>query len=225
MSVKVTFQVQPEGLSLVQYHLVDEVMFESLAVRLRPLTLDRDDVSFYAAVGALDRIIKCPMDKWRRMTSKQFRAEWRECIDKTDCRAYWVATEDHGNFTDVELAFAWLYQDSVHGQKSTTGHLGVGERFSAAVGVFSHLAVLALEMLHYINGMVEVGALDLPVGTFTDQVVVLPSDMQQEDQVYASETAADMSEWSDMTKVPDSYKPLYEVLTADKEAKGGQQGE
>src|SRR4051812_50090833 len=77
MSVKVTFQVKPDGLSSVQYHLVDEVMFESLAVRLRPLTLNDDDVSYYSALKSLDRIIKCPMDKSRRMTSKQFRAEWR----------------------------------------------------------------------------------------------------------------------------------------------------
>jgi hypothetical protein len=216
MSVKVTFQVKPDGLSSVQYHLVDEVMFESLAVRLRPLTLNDDDVSYYSALKSLDRIIKCPMDKSRRMTSKQFRAEWRECTDEKNCRAYYTQTED-GIFTDVKLAFAWLYQDSVHGNLSTSGHLGVGQRFSAAVGVFSHLAVLALEMLNYINYLTGDGLLDLPVGTFSDQVIVVPSDLEEQGQIFASEKGADISEWSDMSKIPEGYQPLYEVLKAEEE--------
>ncbi|MBB3750811.1 hypothetical protein FHT44_003306 [Mycolicibacterium sp. BK634] len=214
MSVRVTFQVKSEGLSSVEYQLVDEVMFESLAVRLRPLTLNDDQVSFNSALNALDRIIDCPMDVARRITSKQFKAEWRDCTNVKDCRAYWTVTENGNTYTDVELAFAWLYQDSVHGDTSTTGDLGVSQRFSAAVGVFSHLAVLAIEMLNYINGLVDVGLLDLPVGPFADQVVVLPSDHREEGHIYASEVGADISEWSDMTKIPDGFQPLHEVLDA-----------
>jgi hypothetical protein len=31
----------------------------------------------------------------------------------------------------------WLYQDVVHGDESTTGDLGIVERYRAAVGVFA----------------------------------------------------------------------------------------
>ena len=45
MSIRASFTVRPEGSSF-KFKFVDEVMFESLAVRLRPLTLNDDDVSF-----------------------------------------------------------------------------------------------------------------------------------------------------------------------------------
>lgn len=42
-------------------------MFESLAVRLRPLTLNDDHVSFYSALKALDRLTDCRHDRALRI--------------------------------------------------------------------------------------------------------------------------------------------------------------
>ena len=64
------------------------------------------------------------------------------------------------------MAYAWLYHDVVHADAPYTGYFDVMEPYRAAIRVFSHIAVVAIETLHYINGLVELGVLDLPVGTF-----------------------------------------------------------
>ena len=67
MSIRASFTVRPEGLSSFKFKLVDEVMFESLALRLRPLTLNDDHVSFYSALKALDRLTDCRHDRALRV--------------------------------------------------------------------------------------------------------------------------------------------------------------
>ena len=75
---------------------------------------------------------------------RRLRRKWRESTSRSPrTRAYRVAI-DSKMHTDIELPFAWPYQDGAHGDESTTGYLGVGERFAAAVGVFAHIAVVAL---------------------------------------------------------------------------------
>jgi len=65
----------------------------------------------------------------------------------TVCGAYFVVTEDEQKNTkkqtDVDLAYAWLYQDLAHGDAVTTGHLGIQQQYEAAVGVFPNTASAA----------------------------------------------------------------------------------
>jgi hypothetical protein len=49
-----------------------------------------------------------------------------------------------GHFTDIDVAYAWLYQDVARGDAVSTGYSDITERYKAAVGVFSHMAVVAL---------------------------------------------------------------------------------
>jgi hypothetical protein len=62
------------------------------------------------------------------------------------------------------LAFGhlWLYQDVVHGDEVSTGYFDMKERYRAVVGVFSHMAVVAIETLHYINHLVELDVISYP---------------------------------------------------------------
>ncbi len=75
----------------VQVNLVEEVMFESLAVRLRPPTLNDDPASYLACLKALDRVTNARDDQVLRPTSKAMRREWVACTDRASVRAYWTA--------------------------------------------------------------------------------------------------------------------------------------
>jgi hypothetical protein len=163
---------QPQSMTT---SLPPELQFESLAIRARAFTLERDRLYWKDALAALDRLTGHG-DPLLNSSSKNLWAEWHEATGRDDrVRAYFVVTEDkQGNTkkqTDVDLAYAWLYQDLAHGDAITTGDLGIQQRYEAAVGVFSHLAVVALETLHYINSLCELGIIALPVGIFSNRVI------------------------------------------------------
>jgi hypothetical protein len=129
---------------------------------------------------------------------------------------YRVGDDDDGeqrHFTDIDMAFAWLYQDVAHGDKVSTGYFDVTERYRAAVQVFSHLAVVTIQTLHYINDLAARGLLELPVGTFTDPVVV--RDREFTEQVHYFETAvgADLSELDHL--VPEHLQPALDFEQED----------
>lgn len=112
-------------------------------------------------------------------STEGLRGEWMRATDRTTrARAFFTgyAPADGSaggrHFTDIELAFAWLYQDVAHGDAVTTGHFDMTDRYRAAVNVFSSMAVVALETLEYINELVELEVITLPVGTFADTVIV-----------------------------------------------------
>jgi hypothetical protein len=162
--------------------LPDEVQFESIAVRVRVFTVKSDRLYSVEALNALNRLTgldrpdvsqasEILRDMWDRATE-------RPLEQGVLVRGYFVLTEDGKKQTDVDLAWAWLYEDSIHGDEASTGHLGVMIKFAAAVGVFSHITVVALKTLHHINRLCEVGIIQLPVGTFSDTVVVRGSEFR-----------------------------------------------
>lgn len=59
--------------------------------------------------------------------------------------------------------------------------------------MFSHMAVVAIETLHYVNELVELGILDLPVGTFTDPVIVTDIECVMQAYFYDTDVGADLS--------------------------------
>lgn len=156
--------------------LPDEVQFESLATRTRPITVESDRLYWKNLLDALDRLTASTDDRGLKVSLQELREEWTEAAGrKGRMRSYWVHLPEFDvKLTDVELAYSWLYQDLVHGDESPAGGVGIYQRFEAAVGVFSHLAVVCIESLHLINELVEVGLLPLPVGTFSSPVTVTP---------------------------------------------------
>jgi hypothetical protein len=152
--------------------LPSEVDFESLAVRVRVFTVKSDRLYYVEALNALRRltgsdnpdVVKSSeilRDMWDRATERP--TEQGQLV-----RGYFVAAEDGAKLTDVDLAWAWLYEDSIHGNEASTGQFGVLMKFAAAVGVFSHMAFVALQTLHHINRLCEFGIIHLPPGTFSD---------------------------------------------------------
>jgi hypothetical protein len=214
MQVPTTTEEQNDGTVTMRMPVPDEVQFESLATRLRPFTLGGDRLHWMKALDALDRLTGLE-DRAIRVSSEDLREEWRQVTDRTSrVRAYFTGyqvSDSDGEtqlLTDIDLAYGWLYQDVAHGDEVTTGHFGVKERYRAAVSVFSHMAIVALETLHYINGLVELRIIALPVGTFSDPVVVIDDEYVVTGlMLIETDVGDDLSDPALAASVPDALRP------------------
>lgn len=112
------------------------------------------------------------------------------------------------------------HQDAAHGDEGSTGYFDVKERYHAAIGVFSHIAVVAIETLHYINHLVELGVIELPVGTFSDPVIVSDIEYVREGQAYESEVGADLGDVTSGGPLPDHFRPLFDAIHELRQQRG-----
>lgn len=219
MRVPVEAEVRSDGTATLRTRLPDEVQFESLATRVRAFSLASDRLHWVKALDALDRLTNMK-DMTMRASSRDLRKEWTEATDRTSrTRAFWssyVAGKNgeagQGRLTDIDLAYAWLYQDVAHGDEVTTGYFDVTERYRAAVGVFSHMAVIAIETLHYINALVELEEIALPIGTFSDPVAVRITELVVEGALYEGEMGADIGDVAAGGPVPPHFRPAYDLI-------------
>ncbi len=226
MRVEGTVEVRPDRFATIRSPLPDEVQFESLATRVRAFTLKSDRLYWPKVLDALDRLTGIE-DQRLRLWSDQLRQAWTKATERNTRqeRAYRLgyrvgadADGEQAHHTDIDMAYAWLYQDVAHGDEVSTGHFDVKERFRAAVGVFSYMAVVAIETLQYINRLVELGLLDLPVGTFSDPVVVTDREYVRQAYFFDTEVGADLSELD--SEIPEHLRPalnLAKKLMASRE--------
>lgn len=211
-----TEQVRNEdGTVTMRTPLPDEVQFESLATRLRPLTLASDRLHWTKALDALDKVIGQP-DVLVSKSTAQIRAEWTTATDRTSrARAFFTGYQAQHDatlamdLTDIDLAYAWLYQDVAHGDEPSTGLFGILERYQAAVSVFSHIAVVAVETLHYINALAEFGSIALPIGTFSDTVVVTATEHTMTGSIIETEVGNDLSDPALADQLPEELRPAF----------------
>ena len=117
--------------------------------------LSKDRLYFVKALDALDRLTA--HDQRAQKVNQQVRQGWIAATDRSTRTRVYRINVNAQRYTDVELAFAWLYQDVAHGDESTTGDLGIVERYRAAVGVFSHVAVMSLRTLDYLKHSMSTG--------------------------------------------------------------------
>jgi hypothetical protein len=212
-----TVEYGPDHTATVRLELPDEVQFESLATRLRSFTIESDRLFWRDVLDALDRLTG--LDGHRLGEASQwFHQAWAKATERgtPNERAYrtgYRVGDDHDgeqqHFTDIDMAFAWLYEDVAHGDEVSTGYFDVMERYRAAVQVFSHLAVVAIQTLHYINDLVARGLLALPVGTFTDPVVVRDLEYTRQMYYFETEVGADLSVLDNV--VPEHLRPALEL--------------
>ena len=206
-----------DGTVTLSTPLPDEVQFESLATRLRPFTLTSDRLYWSNALDAVDRLTG-GADALVCKSTTELRAEWTRATDRTSrARAFFTGYEAKHDSTltmdttDIDLAYAWLYQDVAHGDEVSTGMFDVLDRYRAAVSVFSHIAVVAIETLHYLNDLVELGALALPVGTFSDAVVVTQTEYRMRGAFMETEVGNDLSDPALADQLPEELRPAFRL--------------
>ncbi|MGR6978372.1 hypothetical protein [Mycobacteroides abscessus] len=224
MSAEGTATIGANHLAVIRSSLPDEVQFESLATRVRTFTLKRDRLYWPKVLDALDRLTGLE-DERLRSRSELLRNAWSKATerDTRQERAYRLGYQfgedgEQFHFTDIDIAYAWLYQDVAHGDEVSTGYFDVKERYRAAVVVFSGMALVAIETLHYLNDLVAFGFLDLPVGTFSDPVVVTDREYVKQAYWFETEPGADLSVLD--SEMPQDLRPAFELakrLMADNE--------
>lgn len=162
----------PDGRMMFIRHLPEEPSFESFVARLRPFTVVNDDLHYGKVLDAIDSLTSGgPIAIAEKTTD--IRTRWQQAVERSSqTRAYKVLVEDGGQ-SDLELAYAWLYQDSVHGDiKHQLPGLGIEDRYEAAVSVFSAIGLMVCETLDHVNELASEQHLTIPAGSFYEPVVV-----------------------------------------------------
>lgn len=206
---------------VLKFDLPDEVQFESLAARLRPLTLGTDVIGHKSIMDALDALTDST-DLAIAISNAALRREWEEATRRdrknrgAKTRAYTMYAGEEGDddaeaATDLDLAYAWLYEDSLHGDVPAYDEFNARDRYQAATHVFAHIAVVALETLAYIRWLVAEGYLDLPEEVFTVDVVVAETKWEVRGQIYVGEPGKVMA-GGDLNKPPPGMKTIQEAM-------------
>lgn len=198
--------------TLVQ-RLPNEEAFESLAARLRPLTV-RSEPIFYEKVFAA--LVTTTNDEHRATIAMLLR-EWQDAeIQGTQVQGF-AMQQSNADGTDVtdfvsdtQLAAAWLYADLVHadasGPKAKALVFTMAERYSAAVRVFSRMALLTLHTLELIERMAATGLVTLASDALTGDVVIGKNELVREARAYVAEVGADLPDLRVSREWPEEWK-------------------
>lgn len=189
----------------------EEESFESLASRVRPLTLKSEPVYYVKVFDAINRILDDrDIDKRFRSRIRELRQAWDASeIQGTQVQSYTVqsvridGTEATQAVSDTQLAAAWLYADLVHadaqGPKKDALAFPLRERYAAAVRIFSNLAVLTIATMELIELLRQAEELSIDESAWEDDVVVGASELVEEGQAFVAPVGS---------KLPDIRDPL-----------------
>lgn len=199
--------------TLIQRLPENEEAFESLAARLRPLTV-RSEPNFYekvfAALGA------ATTDEFRP-TIEVLLHGWQDAeIQGTQVQAFAMqqsnadGTDATDFVSDTQLAAAWLYADLVHadasGPKAKALVFPMAERYGAAVRVFSRMTLLTLHTLQLIERMADAGLVALTMDALSTEVVIGKSELVREARAYVAEVGTEMPDLRVSQEWPDQWK-------------------
>ncbi|MBS3180010.1 MULTISPECIES: hypothetical protein [unclassified Pseudoclavibacter] len=149
-----------------------EEQLESLAARLRPFTLDQEDVLLTKVMKSLEYLGAGILSDEDSERSALRRKSYSEALKS---ESYSVEHQDGDvlkpRVTNLQLAEAWLYGDVVHNsvdRHTDAMSYGIRERFEGASAHYSRIALFTLEVLMLVlKYRVELGiseeSLTLPV--------------------------------------------------------------
>lgn len=172
-----------------------EELLESLAARVRPLTLQSEHIHYAKVLKALNALLAHAGQHQHQDWTRQLEAEWKSVDPKTGTPTYfhqtWGESTPPTEATDSALTLAWFYGDLVHAdnQDSHTGAaFPIEERFSAAAIRTAQLATLTRDTLNWITWLVDNNLLDTAVlGDPDEHVVVTPSKTRELVAIYTGE--------------------------------------
>jgi len=207
-------------MTLVRQLPADEEVFESLAARLRPLTLETESVHYPAVLDVVKRVLGSSGEHDDlRQRADQLRAAWEAAeLKGTQTQAYavqWGRTDGSGAtplVSDTQLAAAWLYADLVHtdakGPKAEGLAFSLQERYAAAVRLFSHLAVLTVAALELVEALRDRGLGDLPNAAWEEEVVVGKTELTQQVQMFVAPVGGEIPDLRTSQALPTEWRPF-----------------
>lgn len=191
-----------------------EELLESLAARIRPLTLEGDDLHWskvLTSIEALTDIDRVP-DFVKPMQN------WREGWERVAARdgtaqAYYIITEQ-GRASDQDLMYAWFYGDVVHAddKEAQAKGLGVNERYRAAASIVARLVERVQLTLMLVESLAKSGALEVDPELFARDVVVTKTVFETPARAYAAEASTEVGD--DVSEPLDSrvWTPMSDAL-------------
>lgn len=193
----------------------DEEVFESLASRVRPLTVKSEPVYYVKVFDALSELLG-EVDGGLRSRIEALRAAWDDAeIQGTQIQAYALqsARLDGSSATprvsDTQLAAAWLYADLVHadaqGAKKEALAFSMSERYAAAVRVFSHMAALTVTTLDLIASLRADGLLTVDPEAWDDKVVVGVTELTEEGRIFVASEVEDLPDLRESISLSDNW--------------------
>lgn len=207
----------------------NEEIFESLASRVRPLTVKSEPVYYVKVFDAIKHLIsEADVDDALRARLHDLRRAWDASeIQGTQVQAYSVqsaridGTDVTNRVSDTQLAAAWLYADLVHadaqGPKQEALAFPLRERYAAAVRVFSHMAALTVATLRIVESLRDAQVLALDHSAWEDDVTVGTSELVEEARAYVAPLGSEVPDMRDSLGLTENWSAftVTELLRQD----------
>lgn len=170
----------------------DEEAFESLAARVRPLTVKSEPIYYVTVLDAVERLLhgSAATTDAHRDRLQRLRGAWEASeLQGTAIQGYAVqsirvdGTDATPLVADTQLAAGWLYADLVHadpkGPKQEALRFPLRERYAAAVRVFSRIAALAASTLSFVETLRKAGLISIDERAWNQDVIVGASELTE----------------------------------------------
>lgn len=198
---------------LLRQEFPEEELLESLAARLRPLTLASEELHYAKVLDSIAALVpdsrfpECfePIEHWRQM--------WARVATRDEsAQAYFIAT-DQGVASDQDLMYAWYYGDVVHAddKEAESKGLGIQERYRAAVGIVTRIVECTDLTLHLVRSLVDEGVLALDPELFEREVVVTGTVFEKPVTAYTAEAETPLPTY-DGPLDPDVWQPAHDAV-------------
>jgi hypothetical protein len=201
---------------------VNEEAFESLAARVRPITLKDERIHHAQVFRAIYQLLGDGREQspfWSRFSKLKDR--WKKVTasgNKIHTYGVQIMSED-GSFktemiSDIALAKAWLYRDLVHANltKDEVGavNLPLEERYVAAVHIYSFIAVLVVLTLELVQAIHDSGKITLPGSAWEEEVTIGKAEVVDRVRAYSAPLGTEVPDIS----IPFSASSGWSSLTA-----------
>lgn len=203
--------------------LPPEEQMESLAARVRPVILEREDTFHSKALEAIGflGVGRLPPRAVEVLTS--LREAWKCADDKqVDVRGYLMQVRrpdgSSAEASDRVLAWGWFYGDVVHAdveRLALTDGFDVFYRYRAACLVVADIAYRTAATLDLIQELVSEGVIELDVTTFEVEVVAGETRREMKGRVYTADVGT-----TALSAIDEPLGDRWSVLGSD-ESRGG----
>ncbi|MFS0732309.1 hypothetical protein ABC304_09930 [Microbacterium sp. 1P10UB] len=213
----------------IEQELPEEENFESLVARLRPLTVQKEPIHYAKVLAEIETALSASADdaaQALRPELARLRTAWGVAeIQGTRVQGYMIQLQDadgtvHPPTSDTVLAAGWLYIDLVHadpfGPKADALRHEFQERYTAAVRIFSEIALVTLETLDLVRRLAESGDGVVPIEVWEEQVVV-EADRRQAARMFLARPGTPLPDLRDGPGRPEGWNQftITELLRQD----------